>query len=118
MSQLFKKDESKKQRLVFFVSKSLADVETRYSHLEQAALALRVAAKKLRSYFQAHPIVVLTDLPLWSTIHKSDLSRRMSRWAIELSKFGIQYKSRLAKKGENRASSPFRLKRLQQRVSL
>ena len=31
---LFKEDENKKQRLVFFVSKSLADSETRYSHLE------------------------------------------------------------------------------------
>ena len=31
---LFKKDENRKQRQVFFFSKSLADVETRYSHLE------------------------------------------------------------------------------------
>ena len=42
---------------------------------------------------------MLIDLPLWSTIHKSDLSGRMARWAIELRKFGIQYKPRLAKKG-------------------
>ena len=97
---LFKEDENKKQRLVFFVIKSLADVETRYSHLEQAALALRVATKKLCPYFQAHPIVVLTDLPLRSTIHKPDLSGRLARWAIELSEFGIQYKPRLAKKGQ------------------
>ena len=95
---LFKEDENKKQRPVFFVSKSLVDVETRYSHLEQVALALRVAMKKLRPYFHAHPIVVLTDLPLRSTIHKLDLSGRIARWAIELSEFGIQYKPRLAKK--------------------
>ena len=92
-------DKNKKQRPVFFVSKSLADAETRYSHLEQAALALRVVTKKLYLYFQAHPIVVLTDLPLQSTIHKLVLSGRMARWAIELSEFGIQYKLRLAKKG-------------------
>ena len=86
---LFKEYENRKQRLLFFVSKSLANVETRYSHLEQATLALQVATKKLHPYFQAHPIVVLTDLPLQSTIHKLDLSRRMARWAIELSKFSI-----------------------------
>ena len=34
---LFKENEDGKQRPVFFVSKSLADAETRYSHLEQAA---------------------------------------------------------------------------------
>ena len=96
---LFKEDENKKQRPVFFVSKSLADVETGYNHLEQAALTLQVATKKLRPYLQAHPIVVLTDLPLRSTIHKPDLSGRMAQWAIELSEFGIQYKPRLAKKG-------------------
>ena len=48
---LFKEDENKKQRPVFFVNKSLADAETQYNHLELAALALRVATKKLRSYF-------------------------------------------------------------------
>ena len=64
------------------------------------ALALRVATKKLCSYFQAHPIVLLTNLPFRSTIHKPDLFGRMARWVIELSEFGIQYKSRLAKKGQ------------------
>ena len=51
-------------------------------------------------YFQAHPIIVLTNLPLRNTIHKPNLSGRMARWAIELSEFGIQYKSRLALKGK------------------
>ena len=97
---LFKENEDGKQRPVFFVSKSLADAETRYNHLEQATLALRIAAKKLRPYFQAHPIVVLTNLPLRSTIHKPDLSGRMARWAVELSEYDIQYKPRLSKKGQ------------------
>ena len=61
---LFKQDENQKQRLVFFISKSLSEAETQYTRLEQAALALRVAVKKLRPYFQAHLIVVLTNLPL------------------------------------------------------
>ena len=86
--------------LVFFISKSLTDAETRYTHLEKAALALRTAARKLRPYFQAHSIVVLTDLPLQGTIHKPDLSGRMARWAMELSEYGIQYKPRLSKKGQ------------------
>ena len=97
---LFKEGEDERKRLVFFVSKSLADAETIYIHLEQAALALQTSAKNLHPYFQAHPIVVLTNLPLRSTIHKLDLSGRMARWVIELSEYGIQYKPRLAKKGQ------------------
>ena len=76
---LFKECEDAKLRPVFFISKSLTDAKTRYSHLEGAALALRTAAQKLFPYFQAHPIVVLTDLPLRGTIHRPDLSGRMVR---------------------------------------
>ena len=96
---LFKEDENRKQRPIFFIRKSLSEVETRYTRLEQVALALRVAAKRLRPYFQAHPIVLLTNLSLRSTIHKPNFSGRMAQWAIELSEFGIQYKPRLALKG-------------------
>ena len=97
---LFKECEDTKLWPVFFVRKSLTGAETRYTHLEQAALALRKTAQKLRPYFQAHPVVVLTDLPLRGTIHKPDLSGRMARWAMELSEYGIQYKPRLSKKGQ------------------
>ena len=70
------------------------------SHLERAALVLQTAARKLRPYFPAHLVVVLTDLPLRGTIHKSNMFERMARWAIELSEYGIQYKPRLSKKGQ------------------
>ena len=97
---LFKECGDARLRPIFFVSKSLTDVETRYTHLEQAALALRTSTQKLRPYFQAHPVVVLTDLPLRGTIHKPDLSGRMARWEMELSEYVIQYKPRLSKKGQ------------------
>ena len=97
---LFKECGDAKLRHMFFVIKSLTDAETRYSHLERATLALRIAAQKLRPYFQAHPVVVLTDLPLRGTIHKPDMSGRMARWAMELSEYGIQYKPGLLKKGQ------------------
>ena len=77
-SALFKEDEHRKHRPIFFVSKSLSEVETRYTRLEQAALALEVAAKKLHPYFQAHPITVLTNLSLRNVIHKFNLSRQMA----------------------------------------
>ena len=59
-----------------------------------------MCAKKLCPYFQAYPIIVLTNLPLRNTIHKPDLSRRLARWTVELSEFGIQYKPCLALKGQ------------------
>ncbi|RVW54494.1 Retrovirus-related Pol polyprotein from transposon 17.6 [Vitis vinifera] len=76
----------KEQKPIYYVSRALVDVETRYSKMEQTALALRSAAQKLRPYFQAHSVVVLTDQPLHNILHKPDLTRRMLQWAIELSK--------------------------------
>ncbi|RVW28496.1 Pro-Pol polyprotein [Vitis vinifera] len=81
----------KEQKPIYYVSRALADVETRYSKMELTALALRSAAQKLRPYFQAHPVIVLTDQPLRNILHKPDLTGRMLQWAIELSEFGIEF---------------------------
>ena len=45
---LFKECGNTKLRPVFFLRKSLTYAETRYTHLERAALALRTATQKLR----------------------------------------------------------------------
>ena len=60
---IFRCPSPKKQKPIYYVSRALADVETRYSKMELMALALRSAAQKLCPYFQAHPVVVLTDQP-------------------------------------------------------
>ncbi|KAF8114408.1 hypothetical protein N665_0038s0032 [Sinapis alba] len=52
-------------------------------------------ARKLRSYFQSHSIVVLTDLPLRTILQNANQSGRLSMWAIELSEYDISYKTDL-----------------------
>ena len=52
------------QRPIYYVSKSLHKVEVRYLPLEKAILTVVHATHKLSYYFQAHTIVVLTQLPL------------------------------------------------------
>ncbi|RVW31661.1 hypothetical protein CK203_092746 [Vitis vinifera] len=97
---LFRCPTHKEQKLVYYVSKAMADAETRYSKIEKTALALRSAAQKLRPYFQDHLVVILTDYLLRSILHKPDMSRRMLQWAIELSEYGIEYRPRLSMKGQ------------------
>ena len=58
------REEEKVQWPVYYVSKRLLDAETRYPKLEKLALTLMVASKKLRPYFHAHPLEVLTNYPL------------------------------------------------------
>ena len=52
------------QRPVYYVSKSLHEAEVRYLPLEKAILAVVLGTCKLPHYFQAHTVVVFTQLPL------------------------------------------------------
>ena len=52
------------QRPVYYVSKSLHESEVRYLPLEKTILAVVLDTRKLSHYFQAHTVVVLTQLPL------------------------------------------------------
>ena len=56
--------ENEVQWPIYYVSKSLHEVEVRYLPLEKAILAVVHATRKLPHYFQAHTIMVLTQLPL------------------------------------------------------
>ncbi|XP_060195160.1 uncharacterized protein LOC132624391 [Lycium barbarum] len=64
------------------------------------ALALIHGARKLRHYFQSHPIAVVTTFPLRSILHRPKLLDRLAKWAIELSEFDITYQPRNAIKSQ------------------
>ena len=52
------------QRPVYYVSKSLHEAKVCYLPLEKAILAVVLDTRKLSHYFQAHIVVVLTQLSL------------------------------------------------------
>ncbi|XP_074352696.1 uncharacterized protein LOC141691843 [Apium graveolens] len=85
---------------VYYVSKRLADAETRYTSLEKLAYALILASRKLRPYFQAHRIEVRTSYPLRQVMYKPESSSRMLKWTVELGQFEVDYKPRTAIKGQ------------------
>ncbi|MCQ7691381.1 reverse transcriptase domain-containing protein, partial [Salmonella enterica] len=64
VSLVLVKEISGDQLPVYYVSHMLSGPEERYPPIEKLALALVLSARKLRPYFQAHPIEVLTDQPL------------------------------------------------------
>ena len=68
--------------------------------MEKLAFALITATRKLKLYFQAHTIVVLTDKPLRRAMSSPEVAGRMALWAVELSEFDIQYHPRIAVKGQ------------------
>ena len=67
------------QRPVYYISKSLHEAEVRYLPLEKAILAVVLGTLKLPHYFQAHTMVVLTQLPLKTILRNADYTRRIAK---------------------------------------
>lgn len=95
---LLKEDEN--QCPVYYINKALRGVEERYPPIEKASFAFLVTARKLRPYFQAHTVVVLTSLPLKKMLQNIETSGWLTQWAIELGEFNIQYQPRTAARGQ------------------
>ena len=88
------------QRPVYYVSKSLNEIEVRYLPLEKAILAVVHAIRKLPHYFQAHTVVVLTQLPLKSILKSADYTGRIAKWGTILGAFDIKYMPCTSIKGQ------------------
>lgn len=74
---------------MYYISRVLQNAEIRYSLLEKLIFVLIVFARKLRPYFQAHIVVILTNQPLKATHSKPDIAGRMAKWALELTEFDL-----------------------------
>ncbi|XP_024013993.1 uncharacterized protein LOC112088072 [Eutrema salsugineum] len=94
------REKRSEQKPIFYVSQTLTDAETRYPQIKKVAPAVVVSARKLRLYFQSHSIIVLATLPLRSILHSPSQSGRLAKWAIELSEYDIEYRSRSSAKSQ------------------
>ena len=79
------------QRPVYYVSKSLNEAKVRYLPLEKAILAVVHTTRKLPHYFQAHTVVVLTQLLLKSVLRSADYTGRVAKWDTILGASDIKY---------------------------
>ncbi|XP_022852947.1 uncharacterized protein LOC111374507 [Olea europaea var. sylvestris] len=94
------REENERQLPIYYVSKARLPAETRYPDMEKLALAHITASRKLRPYFQAHSIEVLTNFPLQQVLQRTNASGRLLKWAIELSEFDLLFRPRHAIKGQ------------------
>ena len=92
--------DSGKQRPVYYMSKSLHETEIRCLPLEKAILAVVHGTRKLPHYFQAHKVVVLTQLPLKAILRSVDYTGRIAKWGTILDAFDIKYMTRTSVKGQ------------------
>ena len=99
------REEGKVQKPVYYTSKALRGAKGRYPLIEKLAFALITAFKKLRHYFQAHVINVMTNHLLKKAMNKLEAAGRLIQWAVKLSEFDIRYQPRHVIKAQALADS-------------
>jgi hypothetical protein len=62
--------------------------------------AVVLARRKLRHYFESHPVSVVSSFPLGDVIQNREANGRIAKWAIELMGDGITYEPRKAIKSQ------------------
>ena len=82
------------------MSKSLHEAKIRYLLLEKTILAVVHGTRKLPHYFQAHTVVILTQLLLKAILRSANYTGRIAKWGTILGTFDIEYMPRTSIKGQ------------------
>ena len=82
-------------KTIAYASRSLSDVERRYSQTEREALAIKWACTHFRLYIYGKPVLVITDHKPLEAIFQNARSKpppRIERWLIYLQEYNIKVK--------------------------
>ena len=59
-----------------------------------------MASRKLKHYFQDHPITMVSSTPLGDIIQNREATGQVAKWAIELGSHGLKYVPRTVIKSQ------------------
>jgi hypothetical protein len=74
----------KVQRPIYFIGEVLADSKTCYPQIQKLLYAVLITRRKLRHYFESHPVMVVLAFPLGEVIQNRDATGRIAKWVLEL----------------------------------
>ena len=84
--------EHSAQRTVYYISEVLSKSKQRYPQYQKLVYAVFMAQRRLRHYFQEHPITVVSSSPLADIIRNREATGRVAKWAVEIGIFDLTYR--------------------------
>jgi hypothetical protein len=88
------------QRPVYYINEVLSETKTHYLQIQKLLYAVVLARCKLRHYFEAHLVTVVSSFPLGETIRNPDVAGRIAKWCVELMGETLAYAPRKAIKSQ------------------
>ncbi|XP_074298228.1 uncharacterized protein LOC141629057 [Silene latifolia] len=93
--------EDRKERALYYLSRTLVGAELNYLPIEKICLALVFAIQKLRHYMQAHTIHVVSKAdPIKYILSRPVLSGRLAKWAMLLKQYDLVFVPQKVVKGQ------------------
>jgi ribonuclease HI len=88
------------QRPVYFISEVLSETKICYPQIQKLLYAVILTRRKLRHYFESHPVTVVSSFPLGEIIQCREASGRIAKWAVEIMGETISFAPRKAIKSQ------------------
>jgi hypothetical protein len=84
------------QRTVYYVSEVLSETKARYPQIQKLLYAVVLVRRKLRHYFEAHLVTVISSFPLGEILRDPDAVGRIAKWSMDLMGETLAYAPRKA----------------------